>query len=231
MSETQKPEASEPDVNRALGQLVKRSRQRLGLSQATLVERLTANGIKWSEVTLSTVENGTRGVRFDELQGLASAIQMKASGLLNASMFDTIVLEMGTQKEALEGLIGEAQDAIEHSQSRELLAASFTASVEQSRSFATSLTPRLCVSFLLHPHDLWDQINYSASRPSTFDFLALLDALNAPPDIRSSIEEVSTDAFRGLIEVADHLEELLPNIKFGQEGTVGSPVIWEVTGG
>lgn len=58
----------------ALGQAIIARRYALGMRQVELSELLRADGVNWSQGTLSKVEIGTRPVRFSEVGALAKAL-------------------------------------------------------------------------------------------------------------------------------------------------------------
>lgn len=69
-------ESEESSVfDRALGQAIIARRTALGMRQIELSQALRANGVNWSQGTLSKVELGTRPVRFSEVGVLAATLE------------------------------------------------------------------------------------------------------------------------------------------------------------
>jgi transcriptional regulator with XRE-family HTH domain len=66
-----------------LARNIRATRSRRGLSQADVVERMRALGFTaWHRPTLGNIERGSRGVRAEELVGLARALEVTMSRLL-----------------------------------------------------------------------------------------------------------------------------------------------------
>jgi transcriptional regulator with XRE-family HTH domain len=64
-----------------VGRRVEVLRKRLDLSQAEMSERLRANGLNWSQGTLSKVETGARPVRLVEVPALSMALNVEPLAL------------------------------------------------------------------------------------------------------------------------------------------------------
>lgn len=62
------------NVDKLIGQKVVALRSTRKIGQKELLDRLSAQGIEWSQTILSKVENGSRPIRFVEALGLAEAL-------------------------------------------------------------------------------------------------------------------------------------------------------------
>jgi transcriptional regulator with XRE-family HTH domain len=64
-----------------IGRAVLAGRQKAGILQEELSERLAKMGLNWSRVTISKVERGERSVRATEIPAVAQALDMEVSDL------------------------------------------------------------------------------------------------------------------------------------------------------
>lgn len=70
-----------PLTDENIGQAIQAGRQRAGILQSALSERLAAHGLTWSQATISKVERGDRPVRAIELPAVAAALDMSVDDL------------------------------------------------------------------------------------------------------------------------------------------------------
>jgi transcriptional regulator with XRE-family HTH domain len=64
-----------------IGRAILAGRQKAGILQEELSERLAKMGLNWSRVTISKVERGERSVRATEIPAVAQALDMEVSDL------------------------------------------------------------------------------------------------------------------------------------------------------
>jgi transcriptional regulator with XRE-family HTH domain len=68
-------------TDEGIGRAIQAGRQRLGILQSELSERLAIQGLVWSQATISKVERGDRPVRATEIPAVAQALDMDVSDL------------------------------------------------------------------------------------------------------------------------------------------------------
>lgn len=68
-------------TDEGIGRAIQAGRQRLGILQSELSERLEIHGLVWSQATISKVERGDRPVRATEIPAVAQALDMDVSDL------------------------------------------------------------------------------------------------------------------------------------------------------
>lgn len=68
-------------TDEGIGRAIQAGRQRLGIHQSELSERLSAHGLVWSQATISKVERGDRPVRATEIPAVAHALDMEVADL------------------------------------------------------------------------------------------------------------------------------------------------------
>lgn len=68
-------------TDEGIGRAIQAGRQRLGILQSELSERLEIHGLVWSQATISKVERGDRPVRATEIPAVAQALDMAVSDL------------------------------------------------------------------------------------------------------------------------------------------------------
>lgn len=68
-------------TDEGIGRAIQAGRQRLGILQSELSERLEIQGLVWSQATISKVERGDRPVRATEIPAVARALDMDMSDL------------------------------------------------------------------------------------------------------------------------------------------------------
>lgn len=73
---------ADDDIDRSIGAIIQRLRESAGISQAGLAKQLSADGLRWTQGTLSRVENGERPIKLSEAAVLARRLRVSVSGLL-----------------------------------------------------------------------------------------------------------------------------------------------------
>lgn len=70
------------DLNETIGVSVRHHRERLGLSQTALSNRMRALGLSWHQMTVGRTESGERPLRLDEATALAGCLDVPVMELL-----------------------------------------------------------------------------------------------------------------------------------------------------
>ncbi|MGW6008637.1 helix-turn-helix domain-containing protein [Streptomyces sp. NPDC055210] len=84
--ETDDPQAPPTDTERVIGREMRRLRERLGITQQDVADRMTKNGFRLHQTQIAKMERGERAIRVNEWIGIASALGVTTQEMLISAL-------------------------------------------------------------------------------------------------------------------------------------------------